>query len=66
MSTTVVDEHRKRAYRPRKLHPKRCTHCRRKFQPKRRDALYCSDPCRAAAYRARMTVRRWLSLAKDL
>lgn len=30
-----------------------CRHCGADFKPKRKDAEYCSDKCRAAAYQAR-------------
>jgi hypothetical protein len=31
----------------------RCQHCQRRFQPRRRDARFCTTKCRVAAYRAR-------------
>jgi hypothetical protein len=53
-----------RTYRPRKIHAKKCAHCRREFKPLRRDAKYCSDPCKSAAYRVRVIVRRWGYLSR--
>ena len=42
-----------RAHRKRKRALKRCTICRGLFETARRDALYCSNPCRQRAYRLR-------------
>ncbi len=36
----------------------RCSVCRRKWEPPRRDALYCSGACRQKAYRRRRTTTR--------
>jgi hypothetical protein len=33
----------------------KCSVCGRKFVPSRKGAIYCSDKCRQAAYRARKT-----------
>ncbi|AGF98071.1 hypothetical protein MmTuc01_2785 [Methanosarcina mazei Tuc01] len=30
-----------------------CTHCQKPFRPLRKDAYFCSDKCRQAAYRER-------------
>lgn len=32
---------------------RRCAHCRGRFTPKRSHAIYCSDRCRAAAWKGK-------------
>lgn len=36
----------------------RCAYCGKEFTPRNRRAEYCSDPCRAAAYRRRHSAGR--------
>jgi len=36
------------------LEEKNCSHCAGEFESVRKDALYCSNACRQAAYRARI------------
>ena len=48
---------RRRSYRPRPLIDLRCTVCGQAFSASRRDARYCSTPCRVAAWRERHAAR---------
>ena len=52
----------RRASRP----PKMCARCETKFEPKRKDAKYCSHVCRQKAYRGRRKADNQASKTDDL
>lgn len=45
------------ARRKPKLEYRRCAYCNKRFRPQRPKQVYCSDKCRAAAYRQRRQER---------
>jgi len=40
---------------------RRCEDCGQMFEPRRSDAMYCSDPCKSRAYRRREQRKRLLA-----
>ena len=57
---------RRQRWRKASRPPKMCAQCETKFEPKRKDAKYCSHACRQAGYRGRRRADNQASKTDDL